>query len=102
VPEGLSAVFSPSCDRASRAWLATDPATNPHSPPGPEYTPQYHESQNVEAAELNGLAKVDYNAGEKAGPNSDSYVRTTVLLARVLFPASTGSHFAYRGCRCGG
>jgi hypothetical protein len=93
--------FSPNLDRAFRAWLATDPATNPHSPPGPEYMPQYQQPQKVEAAKLNGLATVDYSAGEKAGSNSDSYVRTTVYLATVLFLAGIGSHFAYRNIRYG-
>ncbi len=93
--------FSPNFDLAFRAWLATDPATNPHSPPGPEYMPQYQQPQKAEAAKLNAQATVDYTAGEKAGSNSDSYVRTTVLLALVLFLAGIGSHFAYRNIRYG-
>jgi hypothetical protein len=56
VPEGLSAVeaekglsgnksavaiaekrFGPNFDRAFRAWMTTDAATNPHALPGPTY-----------------------------------------------------------------
>ena len=57
--------------------------------------------QKVLAAKLNAQANADYNAGEKAGANSDSYVRTTVYLATVLFLAGIGSHFVYRTIRYG-
>lgn len=93
--------FSPNFDRAFRAWQATDPETNPHSPPGPTYMPEYHQPQKILAAKLNAQATADYNAGEKAGSNSDSYVRTTVYLATVLFLAGIGSHFVYRTIRYG-
>lgn len=93
--------FSPNFDRAFHAWLATDPATNPHSPPGPTYMPQYKQPEKALAAKLNAQANVAYNAGEKDGANSDSYVRTTVYLATVLFLAGIGSHFAYRNIRYG-
>jgi hypothetical protein len=93
--------FTPNFDRAFRAWLATDPATNPHAPPGPTYMPQYKQPEVAVAARLNAQATVDYTAGEKDGGNSDSYVRTTVYLATVLFLAGIGSHFAYRNIRYG-
>ena len=88
--------FTPNLDAAFRAWLATGPETNPAAPPGPTYMPQYHQPQKAKAAKLNAQATVDYAAGEKAGSNSDDYVRTTVYLATVLFLAGIGSHFAYR------
>jgi hypothetical protein len=91
--------FTPNFDRAFRAWLATDPATNPHSPPGPTYMPQYRQPQKVLAAGLNAKATVDYNAGETDGGNSDSYVRITVYLATVLFLAGIAGHFADRHIR---
>jgi len=93
--------FTPNFDRAFRAWEATDPAVNPHAPPGPTYMPQYRQPQKVQAAVLNAKATADYNAGEKDGANSDSYVRTTVYLATVLFLAGIGSHFTYRNIRYG-
>ena len=93
--------FSPNFDRAFKAWMATDPATNPHAAPGPTYMPEYHQPQKVLAAKLNAQATADYNAGQKAGGNSDSYVRTTVYLATVLFLAGIGSHFSYRAIRYG-
>jgi hypothetical protein len=93
--------FTPNLDAAFRAWLATHPATNPASPPGPTYMPQYHQSQKAQAAKLSAQATVDYATGEKAGANSDDYVRTTVYLAIVLFLAGIGSHFDYRSIRYG-
>ena len=63
--------------------------------------PQYHQPQKAKAAKLNAQATVDYAAGEKAGSNSDDYVRTTVYLAIVLFLAGIGSHFDYRSIRYG-
>ena len=93
--------FSPNFDRAFKAWMATDPATNPRAAPGPTYMPEYHQPQKVLSAKLNAQATADYNAGQKAGANSDSYVRTTVYLATVLFLAGIGSHFSYRAIRYG-
>ena len=93
--------FSPNFDNAFKAWLATDPETNPHAPPGPTYMPEYKQPQKALAVALNAQATVDYNAGEKAGSNSDGYVRTTVYLATVLFLAGIGSHFGYRVIRIG-
>ncbi len=93
--------FTPNFDRAFKAWLATDPETNPAAPPGPTYMPQYRQPQEALAIRLNAQADADYAAGEKAGSNSDDYVRTTVYLATVLFLAGIGSHFGYRAIRYG-
>ena len=93
--------FSPNFDRAFRAWLATSPETNPHSRPGQPRCLSNHPPQKILAAKLNAQATDDYNVGEKAGANSDSYVRTTVYLATVLFLAGIGSHFVYRTIRYG-
>jgi hypothetical protein len=93
--------FSPNFDNAFKAWLATDPETNPHAPPGPTYMPEYKQPAKALAVALNAKATADYNAGEKAGTNSDNYVRTTVYLATVLFLAGIGSHFGYRVIRYG-
>ncbi len=93
--------FSPNFRAAFNAWQATGPETNPNAPPGPTYMPQYHQPAKARAAALNAQASVDYTAGEKAGANSDDYVRTTVFLATVLFLAGIGSHFGYRAIRYG-
>ncbi len=83
------------------AWLATSPETNPAAPADPIAMPQYRQPAKVLAAKLNAQSTVDYAAGEKAGSNSDDYVRTTVYLATVLFLAGIGSHFGYRSIRIG-
>ena len=93
--------FSPNFHAAFEAWLATKPATNPAAPPGPTYMPEYQQPAKALAAKLNAKATVDYSAGEKAGANSDQYVRTTVFLATVLFLAGIGSHFGDRTIRYG-
>jgi hypothetical protein len=93
--------FSPNFHTAFEAWLATKPETNPAAPPGPTYMPQYRQPAKARAAALNAKATADYSAGEKAGANSDDYVRTTVFLATVLFLAGIGSHFGYRAIRYG-
>jgi hypothetical protein len=93
--------FTPNFHTAFEAWLRTDPETNPAAAPGPTYMPQYHQPAKARAAVLNAQATADYSEGEKAGANSDDYVRTTVFLATVLFLAGIGSHFGYRAIRYG-
>lgn len=93
--------FSPNFHAAFEAWLATNPATNPAAPPGPTYMPEYHQPAKALAAKLNAQATADYSEGDKAGANSDDYVRTTVFLATVLFLAGIGSHFGDRAIRYG-
>ena len=93
--------FTPNFRRAFEAWQATNPETNPTAPPGPTYMPQYRQPAKALAGLLNAQATADYSAGEKAGSNSDDYVRTTVFLASVLFLAGIGSHFGYRAIRYG-
>ena len=93
--------FSPNFRSAFEAWQATNPETNPAAPAGPTYMPQYRQPAKARAAVLNAQATKDYAAGEKAGSNSDDYVRTTVFLATVLFLAGIGSHFGYRAIRYG-
>lgn len=93
--------FTPNFRRAFDAWLATDPATNPHAAPGPTYMPQYKQPDKVRAAALNATATAEYTRGEHEGSTSDDYVRTTVYLATVLFLAGLGGHFTYRGIRYG-
>ena len=93
--------FTPNLQFAFLAWLNTHPATNPNAPPGPTYMPEYQHPYQTQAAELNAQATAEYTAGEKAGGTSDSYVRTTVYLATVLFLAGLGGHFGYRAIRYG-
>jgi hypothetical protein len=86
---------------AFNAWLATDPAHNPKSPPGPSYMPQYVIPQAAVAAALDRQADVAFARGEAAGGTSDKYVRDTVFLATVLFLVGISSHFRLRQARYG-
>jgi hypothetical protein len=83
------------------AWLATDPAHNPHAPPGPSYMPQYVIPQERLAAVENKQADAAFARGEAAGEHSDEYVRDTVFLATVLFLVGISGHFKLRAARLG-
>jgi len=84
---------------AFHAWLATDPAHNPHSPPGPSYMPQYVIPQEAAAKSLDAHADANFADGAYAGATGDKYVRDTVFLASVLFLVGISSHFPLRGAR---
>jgi hypothetical protein len=83
------------------AWLATDPAHNPHSPPGPAFMPQYVVPQQQLAIAEDRRADAVFDHGETAGETSDKYVRDTVFLATVLFLVGISSHFSLRQARYG-
>ena len=83
------------------AWLATDPAHNPKSPPGPSYMPQYVITQQATASAYDARADVEFAKGSKAGATGDDYVRDTVFLATVLFLVGISSHFPLRQARFG-
>lgn len=91
--------FTPNFKHAFDAWLLTQPETNPAAPPGPTYMPQYQQPEKQHALTLNAASDRDYDAGVKAGANSDNYILITVYLATVLFLAGIGSHFAFRKIR---
>jgi hypothetical protein len=84
---------------AFHAWLATDPAHNPHAPPGPAYMPQYVIPQAQAANDYDTAANVAFARGSAAGETSDKYIRDTVFLASVLFMVGISSHFAVRAAR---
>jgi hypothetical protein len=93
--------FRPEFRVAFDAWLATHPFTNPSAPHGPQYMPQYHPTGEVRARVLDAKADALYADGQKAGETGDRYVRTTVVLASVLFLVGISSHFPLRGVRFG-
>jgi hypothetical protein len=93
--------FRPQFLVAFNAWLATDPFTNPHAPPGPTYMPQYVQPEQAQSNALDAQANRDYNLGATAGENSDNYVRIVVYLATVLFLVGISGHFRLRGARVG-
>ncbi|MGB7052154.1 MAG: hypothetical protein WBG41_11340 [Acidimicrobiales bacterium] len=93
--------FRPAFNVAFKAWIATDPFTNPHAPPGPTYMPQYVQPDQAKATALDNQADKLYAQGVADGGNSDNYVRTTVFLATVLFLVAVSAHFRVRAARIG-
>jgi hypothetical protein len=86
---------------AFEAWLATDPAHNPHAPPGPSYMPQYVIPQQTQANKLDVQADEEFTTGSDAGGTADKYVRDTVFLATVLFLIGISGHVKLRQARYG-
>jgi hypothetical protein len=93
--------FRPVFLAAFQAWLATDPFANPAAPKGPAYMPQYKQPELALSSALDKKADTYYALGEEAGANADSYVRTTVYLATVLFLVGISGHFKVRAARIG-
>ena len=93
--------FLPELRPAFAAWIATDPFTNPRAPAGPQAMPQYHAPGAAQSDQLDSQATAYFAAGEEAAGNQDDYVRTTVILASVLFMVGISTHFGRRGIRIG-
>jgi hypothetical protein len=93
--------FRPAFRVAFNAWRATKPETNPHAPPGPTYMPQYKQPAQARAVVLDARATAAFNEGSDAGATADKYVRTTVLLATVLFLVGLSTHFPLQSVRYG-
>jgi hypothetical protein len=91
--------FRPQFRVAFNAWMATDPAHNPHAPPGPTYMPEYKLADLATAKTLDDAANAKFQAGNQAGLVSDDYIRITVFLAAVLFLVGIGSTFKLHGIR---
>jgi hypothetical protein len=93
--------FSPEYRVAFDAWLQTKPLHNPHAPPGPSYMPQYHNHLLERAAVLDAQATALFEQGTAARETGDDYVRTTVILASVLFLVAISQRFEIRQARLG-
>jgi len=86
---------------AFHAWLATRPFTNPRAPAGPIFMPQYHNSSLAKGVELNDRASEVFQQGVEARETGEKYVRTTVLLATVLFLIALSQRFSLFKVRAG-
>ena len=84
---------------AHRAWLATDPFTNPDAPPGPMFMPEYVQANAQSADALEEAAQDLVEVGEAANDVSDRYVLYTVVFATVLFLAAVSDRFRWRKAR---
>jgi len=93
--------FRPEYRPAYRAWLATDPFVNPRAPAGPIFMPQYHNAKTERGDELNDRASEVFQQGVEARETGEKYVRTTVLLATVLFLIALSQRFGLFKVRAG-
>lgn len=91
--------FRPEYRVAFDAWLATKPFSNPNAPSGPQTMPQYKPTGQAAGRRFDGAADRYYADGEHAAETSDNYIRTTVILASVLFLVGISSHFPLRAGR---
>jgi hypothetical protein len=93
--------FSPEFKIAFDAWLATAPFSNPDAPPGPSFMPEYVNARIERGSELNELARRVFDEGTAARGRADDYIRTTVVLATVLFLLALSQRFRIFRVRVG-
>jgi hypothetical protein len=91
--------FSPEYRVAFDAWLKTNPAHNPHAPPGPTFMPEYHNHLIEQAASIDRQASTAFAHGTAARDRGDQCVLNTVLLAAVLFLVAISQRFTLRHVR---
>ena len=63
--------------------------------------PEYKPSGEALSRKLDHEADALYREGQSAGETGDNYVRTTVILASVLFLVGISTHFPVRAVRYG-
>ena len=93
--------FRPEYRPAFRAWLRTDPLNNPKAPPGPIFMPQYENAAADRAVARAAQATAAFEAGTDARARGDRYLRSTVLLATVLFLTAIAQKFKVHEVRVG-
>jgi hypothetical protein len=93
--------FSPEYGAAFDAWIATDPFSNPDTPPGPSFMPEYVNPEIERGSELNERAAHVFEEGTAARSRADDYIRTTVVLASVLFLLALSQRFRMSQVRLG-
>jgi hypothetical protein len=93
--------FSPEYKVAFDAWIAADPDANPDVPPGPSFMPEYVNAQIERGTTLNERSTHIFEEGTAAREVSDDYIRTTVVLATVLFLLALSQRFRMREVRIG-
>jgi hypothetical protein len=93
--------FSPEFKTAFDAWIALDPLSNPEAPPGPSFMPEYVNPLLEQGTELNHKAERLFDEGTTARHHADEYIRTTVVLATILFLLVLAQRFRVRRARLG-
>ena len=61
--------------------------------------PQYHAQGETASKVLDAKADAYYGDGQKAAETADKYIRTTVILASILFLVGISTQFPLRGVR---
>jgi hypothetical protein len=93
--------FRPEYRPAFEAWLATDPFHNPSAPAGPGVMPEYHNVSADKALALEREATAAVDAGNHSRHVADEYIKTTILLAVVLFLTALSQRFTVQRVRAG-
>ena len=93
--------FSPEFKVAFDAWIALDPLSNPDAPPGPSFMPEYENRLLERGTKLNDVSETLFDEGTSARHQADEYIRTTVVLATVLFLLVLSQRFLIRRVRIG-
>jgi hypothetical protein len=93
--------FRPEYRVAFEAWLATNPFSNPNAPPGPQSMPEYVPTGLANSVEFDKEADEFLAEGEDAAETADKYIRTTVILASVLFLVGISTQLPLRAVRYG-
>jgi hypothetical protein len=93
--------FSPEFKVAFDAWISTHPFTNPGALPGPSFMPEYVNHQIEQGMAMNQRSNRVFDDGTLAKRRSDDYIRTTVVLATVLFLLAISQRFQVFRVRIG-
>jgi hypothetical protein len=93
--------FSPEFKVAFDAWIALDPLSNPDAPPGPSFMPEYENRLLERGTKLNDVSETLFDEGTSDRHQADEYIRTTVVLATVLFLLVLSQRFLIRRVRIG-
>jgi hypothetical protein len=93
--------FTPEFRVAFEARLKTDPLQNPAARPGPFIMPEYRNARLERSKELHQEASAVFTEGTEARETAEKYVRSTVLLATILFLIALAQRFKLRKVRMG-
>jgi hypothetical protein len=85
VRDFVASNFPEPLDSAFRAWLATDPDTNPDAPSSPFAMPEYALPERAQALDADRRADQRFAEGLEANQRGDNYTLLTVAYASVLF-----------------
>jgi hypothetical protein len=84
---------------AFRAWVATDPLTNPDAVATPLHEPEYVLADFERAERLEREGDERFQEAKEATEHADSYIFATVFFAAVLFFAGISMRFTWTAMR---